>query len=46
MIDGLPGFVSRVDGNLQITAIEIHYGRITALYITRNPDKLTGVLPN
>lgn len=44
MIDGLPGFVSRLDGNLQTTAIEITDGRITALYITRNPDKLSGVV--
>ncbi|SMO86127.1 sigma-70 family RNA polymerase sigma factor [Paracoccus laeviglucosivorans] len=44
IIDGLPGFVSRVDGNLQTTALEIADGRITALYITRNPDKLSGVI--
>lgn len=44
MIDGLPGFISRIDGNLQTTALEVEGGRITALYITRNPDKLTGVL--
>lgn len=44
MIDGLPGFVSRLDGNLQTTAIEITDGRITALYVTRNPDKLSRVV--
>lgn len=43
VIDGLPGFVSRVDGHLQTTAMEILEGRIAALYITRNPDKLTGL---
>ncbi|WP_118135912.1 sigma-70 family RNA polymerase sigma factor [Oceanicella sp. SM1341] len=43
MIDGLPGFVSRLDGNLQTTALEVVEGRIVALYITRNPDKLGGV---
>ncbi|MCR6500672.1 sigma-70 family RNA polymerase sigma factor [Shinella sp. CPCC 101442] len=42
MIDGLPGFLSRVDGHLQTTAVEIVEGRIAAIYITRNPDKLTG----
>ncbi|WP_045680238.1 sigma-70 family RNA polymerase sigma factor [Martelella endophytica] len=46
MIDGLPGFVSRLDGNLQTTAIEITDGRITALYVTRNPDKLSRVVPH
>ena len=42
VIDGLPGFVSRVDGHLQTTAVEIVDGRIAAIYITRNPDKLAG----
>lgn len=40
-IDGLPGYVSRDrDDVLQTTAIEIEDGLITAIYITRNPDKL------
>ncbi len=40
-IDGLPGYVSRErDHVLQTTAFEIEDGRITAIYITRNPDKL------
>jgi hypothetical protein len=40
-IDGLPGFVSfERDGALQATALEIEAGRITAIYITRNPEKL------
>lgn len=40
-IDGLPGYVSRERDNvLQTTAFEIEDGRITAIYITRNPDKL------
>ncbi|MBD9527055.1 sigma-70 family RNA polymerase sigma factor [Paracoccus sp. PAR01] len=43
IIDGLPGYVSRVGGVLQTTALEISEGRITAIYITRNPDKLTGI---
>jgi RNA polymerase sigma-70 factor (ECF subfamily) len=40
-IDGLPGFVA-VDakGVLQTMAFAIDGGRITAIYITRNPDKL------
>jgi RNA polymerase sigma-70 factor (ECF subfamily) len=43
-IDGLPGYVSyERDGTLQTTALEIEDGRIVAIYITRNPDKLTAV---
>jgi RNA polymerase sigma-70 factor (ECF subfamily) len=44
MIDGLPGFVSIDRGAvLQTTALEVHDGKITALYIVRNPDKLRHV---
>jgi RNA polymerase sigma-70 factor (ECF subfamily) len=40
-IDGLPGYVSyERDGALQTTALSIENGRINAIYITRNPDKL------
>ncbi|MFG1225060.1 sigma-70 family RNA polymerase sigma factor family protein [Xanthobacter wiegelii] len=40
-IDGLPGYVSRERGDvLQTTALAIEGGRITAIYITRNPGKL------
>ncbi|SFV06741.1 RNA polymerase sigma-70 factor, ECF subfamily [Methylobacterium sp. 174MFSha1.1] len=43
-IDGLPGYVSRERGGLvQTTALAIEAGRITAIYITRNPDKLRHV---
>jgi RNA polymerase sigma-70 factor (ECF subfamily) len=43
-IDGLPGYVSRERGDvLQTTALAIEDGRITAIYITRNPDKLRRV---
>lgn len=43
-IDGLPGYVSLERGAvLQTTAFAIEAGRITAIYITRNPDKLTHV---
>ncbi len=43
-IDGLPGYVSRERGAvLQTTALEIEQGRITGIYITRNPDKLRAV---
>src|SRR5690606_11180767 len=41
IIDGLPGFVSIDRGAaLQTTALEVRNGKITALYVVRNPDKL------
>ncbi|MDZ3833038.1 MAG: sigma-70 family RNA polymerase sigma factor [Sphingopyxis sp.] len=41
MINGLPGFVTReADGEFQTTALEIEDGRIAAIYVMRNPDKL------
>jgi RNA polymerase sigma-70 factor (ECF subfamily) len=41
LINGLPGFITReADGELQTTALEIQDGRIAAIYIMRNPDKL------
>lgn len=43
VIDGLPGFISRVDGYLQTTALQVEDGRVAAIYITRNPDKLEGL---
>jgi len=43
-IDGLPGYVSIDRGALlQTTALEIRDGRVAAIYITRNPDKLRHV---
>ncbi|MCG5480365.1 sigma-70 family RNA polymerase sigma factor [Sinorhizobium alkalisoli] len=40
-INGLPGFVTlEADGEYQTTALEIEEGKITAIYIVRNPDKL------
>lgn len=43
-IDGLPGYVSRERGAiLQTTAFAIENGKITAIYMMRNPDKLTHV---
>ncbi len=41
LINGLPGFVTReADGELQTTALEIEDGKITGIYVMRNPDKL------
>jgi RNA polymerase sigma-70 factor (ECF subfamily) len=41
-INGLPGFITReADGLLQTTALQIEDGRITGIYVVRNPDKLT-----
>lgn len=43
-IDGLPGYVSRDRGRvLQTTALDIRGGRIAAVYVVRNPDKLRHV---
>lgn len=40
-VNGLPGFISReADGELQTTALEVVDGRIAAIYVVRNPDKL------
>jgi RNA polymerase sigma-70 factor (ECF subfamily) len=40
-VNGLPGFVTReADGVLQTTALLIENGRIRAIYVMRNPDKL------
>jgi RNA polymerase sigma-70 factor, ECF subfamily len=41
LINGLPGFVTTEhDGVLQTTAFEIADGKIVAIYVTRNPEKL------
>jgi len=40
-VNGLPGFVTvEADGHLQTTALDIENGRIAAIYVMRNPDKL------
>lgn len=40
-INGLPGFVTfEGDGDLQTTALEIEDGKVAAIYVMRNPDKL------
>lgn len=37
----MPGYLSRERGDvLQTTAFAIEDGRITEIYVTRNPDKL------
>jgi RNA polymerase sigma-70 factor (ECF subfamily) len=41
IINGLPGFITIEQGEtLQTTALEMADGRITAIYVTRNPEKL------
>lgn len=41
LIDGLPGFITvEAGGIVQITALQIEQGKIAAIYIARNPDKL------
>ncbi|OBQ62394.1 sigma-70 family RNA polymerase sigma factor [Mesorhizobium loti] len=40
-INGLPGFVSQeADGEYSTTALDIEEGKIAAIYVVRNPDKL------
>jgi len=40
-INGLPGFVTlEDDGELQATTLDIEDGKITAIYVMRNPDKM------
>lgn len=43
-INGLPGYVTlEQDGLPQTTALEIRDGRVAAIYIVRNPEKLGGI---
>jgi RNA polymerase sigma-70 factor (ECF subfamily) len=43
-IDGLPGFLSLdPKGLLQTTALDMRDGKIAAIYIVKNPDKLTHI---
>lgn len=40
-VNGLPGFITlESDGELATTALEIENGKIAAIYVVRNPDKL------
>jgi RNA polymerase sigma-70 factor (ECF subfamily) len=40
-VNGLPGFVTlEADGEFQTTALEIEDGKVVAIYVVRNPDKL------
>lgn len=40
-INGLPGFVTReADGQVQTTALAIEDGKVSAIFVMRNPDKL------
>jgi RNA polymerase sigma-70 factor (ECF subfamily) len=40
-VNGLPGFITReADGEFTTTALDIEDGKIAAIYVVRNPDKL------
>ncbi|MBZ9725809.1 sigma-70 family RNA polymerase sigma factor [Mesorhizobium sp. CO1-1-11] len=40
-VNGLPGFVTlEADGELQTTALDVEDGKIAAIYVVRNPEKL------
>lgn len=44
VIDGLPGYISyNPDGHIQTTALDVRDGRIRAIYIVRNPEKLAHI---
>jgi len=41
LVNGLPGFITlEADGELQTTALGIEDGKVAAIYVVRNPDKL------
>ena len=41
LVSGSPGYITlEPDGLLQTTALEVQHGRVRAIYIVRNPDKL------
>lgn len=40
MVDGQPGVLTMTDDRLEATVLELADGRISAIYIVRNPDKL------
>ncbi len=40
-INGLPGFVTVEQDGAQTTALEIENDKVVAIYVMRNPDKLT-----
>ncbi len=43
-INGMPGFiVAEADGGVQTISFDIADGKIAAIYVVRNPDKLRGV---
>lgn len=45
MINGLPGYLSLERGEtLQATALDIRDGRVQAIYVVRNPDKLRHIV--
>ncbi|WP_208179694.1 sigma-70 family RNA polymerase sigma factor [Sinorhizobium medicae] len=40
-LNGLPGFITmEADGEIQTTALDIEGGKVVAVYVVRNPDKL------
>jgi RNA polymerase sigma-70 factor (ECF subfamily) len=40
-VNGLPGFITlEADGELQTTALDVEDGKVAAIYVVRNPDKL------
>jgi RNA polymerase sigma-70 factor (ECF subfamily) len=47
MVNGAPGFYIEEDGQpVQTISFDIHDGRITSIYVVRNPDKLARLAPH
>jgi RNA polymerase sigma-70 factor (ECF subfamily) len=43
-VNGLPGYITlEADGLPQTTALDVRDGRIVAIYVVRNPEKLGAV---
>ena len=43
-VNGEPGVVRYIDGAVEsVQSFSVHNGRITAIYVVRNPDKLSGI---
>ncbi|MGA5415818.1 RNA polymerase sigma factor SigJ [Streptomyces pseudogriseolus] len=46
LVNGAPGLVSVVDDHVgSVLSVTVHEGRITALYILADPERLEGVVP-
>jgi RNA polymerase sigma-70 factor (ECF subfamily) len=43
-VNGVPGFLTSVDGQItSATVLDLHQGRVQAIHVVANPEKLSGV---